>query len=224
MNTSIIHLYSTVEVTYTESTRVMFMVMREVDGVTETVGTRRNWEEGVLKACLGRMELGDVLLELGTMAMVFDEEASIPLICNLRRLSHNIIFSFEHRGLVPEYVICGHGVCEGLRPCREVNSHNRELCFRQLALGGKGYVLGGEVNGHNRELFFRQLALGGEAYVLGGEFGVGLCCLFLVVLPHCLGSVDFFVKLVASGLFNEQFRLEGVKGSGLARVGMMGVS
>ena len=107
--------------------------------------------------------------------------------------------TYERRDLVRNHLICGRGIGEGFRPCREVNSHNRELCFRQLALGG-------------------------EAYVLGGEFGVGLCCLFLVVLPHCLGSVDFFVKLVASGLFNEQFRLEGVKGSGLARVGMMGVS
>ena len=83
-----------VEVTYTESARVMFGVTCELDGVSRNDGaTGCNWEECVLECCLGRTELGDVLLELETMATVFYEEASIPLICNLHLLGHGIVLN-----------------------------------------------------------------------------------------------------------------------------------
>ena len=93
------------------------------------------------------------------------------------------MFRFEYCNLVHKYMIRGRGVVQGLRPCREVNSHRREFCFRPLVLCA-------------------------EAYVLGKDFGVGLRCLFLVVAPRCLGSMELFSKFVASGLFSDQILLE----------------
>ena len=130
----------------------------------------------------GRTELGDVLLELGALAAVFDEEASITFDCDLHLLDHNIMFSFERCNLICECMIRGRGVGQGLRPCREVNRHCRELCFRPLML-----------------CF--------EVYVLGREFGVGLCSEFLLVAPRCLSSGELFGKFVAWGLFSEQLLL-----------------
>ena len=101
--------------------------------------------------------------------------------------------TYERRDLVRNHLICGRGIGEGFRPCREVSSHNYELCFRHLVLFG-------------------------DAYILNGDFGVRLR-----VLPR-LGSMELFVKLVALGLFREQFRLQEVEGGGLACVGAMGVS
>ena len=69
------------------------------------------------------MELGDVLLDLGALATVFDEEASIMHVWDLHLLDHSIMFSFERCDLVRECVIRGRGIGQGLRPCREVNRH-----------------------------------------------------------------------------------------------------
>ena len=124
-------------------------------------------------------------------------EPLIPFVGNLHLLDHSIMFSFEGCDLARESVICGCGVGQSLRLCREVNRHGHELCFRPLVLCG-------------------------EAFVLGREFDVCLCCLFLVVAPCCLGSVELVGEFVASGLFNEQFLLEEVVGGRLARVGMEG--
>ena len=132
----------------------------------------------MLEGGFGRTKLGDVLLELSAIAMVLYEEAMIPLVCILHLLRHSIVFSFECGNLICEYVIRGHGIGQGLRPCREVNSHSRKLCFGQLVLCG-------------------------EMHVLGREVGVGLHCLCLVVLPRCLGSVELFGVFVALGLFNK---------------------
>ena len=43
-------------------------------------------------------------------AIVFDEEASILLVCNLHLMNHSIVFNFERCNLVREYVIRGHGL------------------------------------------------------------------------------------------------------------------
>ena len=66
----------------------------------------------------GRTELGDVLLKLGALAMVFDKEASITLVCDLHLLNHSIMFSFERCDVVRKCVIRGRGVGQGLRLCR----------------------------------------------------------------------------------------------------------
>ena len=108
------------------------------------------------------------------------------------------MFRFEYCNLVHKYMIRGRGVVQGLRPCREVNSHRREFCFRPLVLCV-------------------------EVYILGREFGVGLCDEFLLVAPRCLSSVELFGKFVASGLFSEQLLLEEVVGGGLACVSMVGI-
>ena len=73
-------------------------------------GVSRAWVEGVLEGGFGRAELGDVLLEFGALAAVFDEEALIPFVGDLHLLNHNIMFSFEKCDLVREYVICGRGM------------------------------------------------------------------------------------------------------------------
>ena len=56
-------------------------------------GTSYAWDEGVFEGGFDLTELGDVLLELETMATVFYEEASIPLICNLHLLGHGIVLN-----------------------------------------------------------------------------------------------------------------------------------
>ena len=65
-------------------------------------GASRARAEGVLEGGFGRTELGDVLLKFGTLAAVFDEEASIPLVGNLHLLDHSIMFSFEGCDLARE--------------------------------------------------------------------------------------------------------------------------
>ena len=152
----------------------------------------------MFEGVFGRTELGDVLLQLGALATVFDKEASITLVCDLHLLNHSIMFSFERCDLVRECVIRGRGVGQGLKLCREVNRHRRELCFRPLVLCN-------------------------EAYVLGREFGVGFCCEFLVVAPRFLRSVELFRKFVVSGLFSKQLLLEEVVGGGLGCVGMVSI-
>ena len=146
----------------------------------------------------GCTELGDVLLELGALATVFDEEASITFVRDLHLLNHSIMFSFERCDLVRECMIRGRGVGQGLRPCREVNHHCREFCFHPLVL-----------------CF--------EVYILSREFGVGLCAEFLLVAPRCLSSVELLGKFVASGLLSEQLLLEEVVGGGLACVSRVGI-
>ena len=156
--------------------------MRSRCGGRDSKGISRARDEGMFEGGFGRTELGDVLLELGALAAVFDEEALITLVCDCHLLNHSIMFSFERCDLVRECIIRGCGVVQGLRPCREVNRRCHELCFCALVL-----------------CF--------EVYILSREFGVGLCGEFLLVAPRCLSSVELFGKFVASGLFSEQLLL-----------------
>ena len=47
---------------------------------------KRAWDEGVLEGGVGRTELCDVLLELGALVVVFDEEASVEFVGDLHLL------------------------------------------------------------------------------------------------------------------------------------------
>ena len=78
-------------------------------------GASRAWDEGMFEGSFDRMELGDVLLELGALVTVFDEEASIRLVCDLHLLNHNLMFNFEHCDLVRDCVIRGR--CISVRWC-----------------------------------------------------------------------------------------------------------
>ena len=108
------------------------------------------------------------------------------------------MFSFEGCDLARESVSGGHGVCQSLRPCREVSRHRCEVGFRLLVLCG-------------------------ETYVLGREFGVCLRRAFLVVVPSCPGLVELVGEFLVSGSFSKKFFLEEFVGSILACVGMMGI-